>query len=325
MRAAVLLLAVAACGRDAAPTRAVGPSSAVSPTIVEAQPAGADDAVVATVNGHPVYGSCVAAQAAAHALEARAALDQCVAFELLAQEAEARGLRADVEVGEAWRRELVRAVIDDDLGEIDTFDELPRAFLDRIEFDEKQRPFLHRPEMRAAYFVRAAVAKTAKPGGAEDEAARALAQAIYDELRDRDDVLRDDLVETGTRLAAERGMPEIQTEPEPYFTPPDDSSPVRAAVPPFRNALYALPAIGTVHAPVRTKWGWDVILWHDTLPAADLTEQMLGAAMRGYFVVWSDAIARTLGRTWTIDEALLASLAEPETATTAQAGAPESP
>jgi len=55
-------------------------------------PAGPGDAVVATVGGRPVWASCVAAQAARGTRTRRAALGECVDFELLAQAAEARGV-----------------------------------------------------------------------------------------------------------------------------------------------------------------------------------------------------------------------------------------
>jgi len=321
MRAALLLLALAACGGETTPpARSDGPTSAVSPTSAEARPAGPDDVIVASIDGHPVYGSCVAAQAAGHGLDARAALDQCLAFELLAQEAERRGLRADLDVGEAWRRELVRAVIIADLGTLTSFEQLPPAFLASVKYDE-QKTFFHRPEIRVAFYVRAEFPKKTKvpEGSPLDLAAKELADAIFAELGDAEGVLSTELVEVAERLAKQRGAPPPDRPKDPYEVPPEGSG-VKTAIKEFRDAIYALPAIGRIHAPVRTKWGWDVILWNDTLPAADFTQQIFQADLRRYFVPWSDGIARGLGLTRSVDDELFKRLyGDADAAPTAQA------
>lgn len=305
------LLVLAACGRGAAPpASAPTPASAVSPTMADPAPASATDVVVAKVGGHPVYASCVEAQAAHGHLDANAALDECVAFELLAQEAERRGLRADLDVADAWRRELVRGVIVEDLRRLETFDDLPPELLKAVKFEAEQKPFLHRPDMRAAWYVRAPVPKNTVLGSPVDDQAKALADAIYAEVAGRDDVTAPELIAIGERVAKDRGDPPPFHEAKPKITP-QESGVVRAAVKEFRDALYALPAIGTVHAPVRTAWGYDIILWHDTVPGEDLTEQIFEADVRSYFIPWSDAIARELGVTTSIDDARLATLAEP--------------
>jgi hypothetical protein len=309
MRAAVLL-ALAACGRgSSAPERAVGPTSAVSPTTLEVQPA-ADDFVVANVNGQPVYGSCVAAQAAGHGLDARAALDQCVAFELLAQEAERRGLRDDLDVGDAWRRELVRAVIREDLGKLTSFDQLPPAFLASIKFEEQKNLF-QRPEIRVSQYVRCKVPKKTPEGAPEDLAARDLCEAIFAELGDDEGVLAPELFEVAERIAKVKGAETPEHPAKPYVVFPEDAK-VKKTEKEFHDAIYALPEIGRLHAPVRTRNGWDVILWNDTIPPADVTQEIFHADLRKYFIPWSDGIARGLGVTPWIDEALLATLAEPD-------------
>jgi hypothetical protein len=262
------------------------------------------------VNGRAVHASCVAAQAQAHGLDAKAALDECIAFELLAQEAEARGLRGDVEVGEAWRRELVREVITADLGVLETFDDLPPAFLKSIDF-EKQKTYLRRPEIRVAQYVRCAFPKQKRiPEGAPlDLEMRALCDAVWAEVEPQGILLPAELFAIADRVTTARGLPALERPKDPYPVPPADSG-VQGAVPPFRDALYALPEIGAVHPPVRTKFGWDIILWHDVIPAADLTQEIFTADVRKYFVPWSDGIARQLGVTYDIDDELLGTLVE---------------
>ena len=106
MRLAALALCAAACGSSSPPAQPAGP-----PAQLVAAPAGASDGVVAHVNGRPVYGSCVSAQAAAHKLDAKGALRECIDFELLAQAAEAKGLALDHDVAYATKTSLVSRVL----------------------------------------------------------------------------------------------------------------------------------------------------------------------------------------------------------------------
>ena len=100
---ATLLLAIAACGGSSGPSPVPPPASSARPApLVIATPRLTDgDVEVARVNGRPVWSSCVATQAAgagsAEQLR-RDALDQCIAFELLAQ------ARADAKAGKPRNR-----------------------------------------------------------------------------------------------------------------------------------------------------------------------------------------------------------------------------
>src|SRR5439155_20343050 len=108
MRQLVLVsfgLGLVACGSSKAPPppTPTGPPAAWLPTTAP------DDVQVATVNGKPVWGSCVTAQAA-HATSKQDALKQCIDFELLAQEANAHGIATDPDVALATRTALVSQV-----------------------------------------------------------------------------------------------------------------------------------------------------------------------------------------------------------------------
>ncbi len=302
---AFALLALAACGNGSSAPRTTGPSSAVSPTVAEAQPDGADDVVVATVNGKPVYGSCVAAQAAGHGVDARAALDQCVAFELLAQEAEARGLLADLDVADAWRRELVRAVIQTDLGSITSYDQLLARFPDKTA--REHVAFQHRPEMRVAYFVRAELKRKDGPGSPAEIAAGEVMQAVYDELASVEGLMPADLVEVAQRIGTAHGG--VKVSSGDIATTREKVPGVRVAIPQYRQALYEIPEIGRIHTPIRVDgYGWDVILWSETLPALDMTQTLLDSDLRRYFDPWTDQLAAGLGITYDIDDAKLAAV-----------------
>jgi len=61
-----------------------------------------------------------------------------------------------------------------------------------------------------------------------------------------------------------------------------------------------IPAVGEVSPPIRTKWGWDVILFHDQITPREITRDELVAEMlpdlrRSYFVKWVDQIAKSRG------------------------------
>jgi hypothetical protein len=302
----VLAATAAACGSDARPAgpSAPPPSSTVPPT-AEAQPRGPDDLVVATVAGRPVYASCVQAQAEHLGLDVRAALDQCVDFELLAQAADARGLRADPDVIDAWRREMARAVIRAELTPITKLGDLPPEFVEPLL--ARRGKFLHRPVIRLAHFVVIDVPKHAVLDGPEDTAAREAAERVYADLAFDQGVLPDELFAATDRHTA--GLTVTRSK-EPYPTPATGDSPVRAAVPPFRNALYAIPEIGMVSPPVRTQWGWNVILWWDTWPEADLSASFFLSARQTWFQRWADQLGASLGLQPWIDQERLAGLAE---------------
>ncbi len=302
--ASQLAVLAAACGSDARPEAPSQPPPVAPPT-VEAAPRDADDLIVARVDGRPVYASCVEAQAEHLGVDVRAALDQCIAFELLAGAADARGLRDDPEVIETWRREMVRTVIRADLSPIARLEDLPEEFLTPLL--EARGAYRYRPLMRASYYARVEVPETAAPDGPEDRAARAVADAVYAELGEQPGLLPDELVAATERHAGGLEVSHIAT---PYLTPERDDMPVQVAVPEYRKALYAIPEIGRISPPVRTRWGWDLILWWDTLPATDFSESFFAAARQNFFQMWAGRIARQLGlKTW-IDEALLAGLVE---------------
>jgi len=77
MRLVVCALFVLACGGSSEPTQR--PATGVEAIATQQ---GAGDVIVAQVNGRPVWGSCVTAQSRGKSKQA--ALDECVAFELLA-------------------------------------------------------------------------------------------------------------------------------------------------------------------------------------------------------------------------------------------------
>ena len=64
---------------------------------------------------------------------------------------------------------------------------------------------------------------------------------------------------------------------------------------------------------MRTKWGWDVIVWTSDVPATDPPEADVIAALLpdvkvAYFGRWVDGIARSLGIHVTLDKDNVAKL-----------------
>lgn len=286
------LVLVTACGSSVAPSTAT--SQDISPV---APPASASDVAVAKVNGRPVWGSCVAAQLGRGAPDRARALDECIAFELLAQEAEVRGFAADPEVVDATRTALVSALIA-------AFEERYRTPADLGErmtkvLDENAWR-MHRPELRASTYVRVDVAKDADP--AADAEARAVSERIAARLADERGLLPAHLTAAAEEITASAGTT-FSTENVRLMQ-------IEALVASYADALFAIPEIGRVSPPVRTPWGWDVILWTDTLPPREQTRDELAAEIlpdlrRSFFQVWVNDIIREQKVQIAVDDAQL--------------------
>ncbi|MBA3499987.1 MAG: hypothetical protein M4D80_03880 [Myxococcota bacterium] len=299
MRLVVCAVFVIACGGTPEPTKRSG--TGVSPI---AQQQGADDVIVAQVNGRPVWGSCVTAQSKGKAPQAalREALDECVAFELLAQAADARGLTTDPDVIEATRNALVNRVVE--VGFEDKYksaDDLKEILDKHI---ERNKGRLSRPEVRSSTYVRLPLTKPL--ADAEDPPPK--------------------LVELAKKLAGERGMmtTHLRAAVDGVFgaqSPPPEVTevglfPKDALVPGYADRLFAIPEVGRIHPEVfRTRFGWDVILLTGVSPAKTYTREEAAAeafpeVRTAYFNVWVDQIARALGVKIKIDPAQVAKLDE---------------
>lgn len=241
--------------------------------------------VVAKVNDIPIYADCVERQAVAHQLSAAAALDECISFELLAQAAFARGLASNRDVIESWRLETARAFIDKEFAErIASGADLPKALVNAA-YDKYLMRF-QRPEYRVAVYVRAEIPKKNKDPLIES-AAKTLAMEIYSAVADKRNMTADELYAFATEVAGQR----------PIAKGPPFDFPLRGrAVPEFADAAFSIPEPGRVAPPVRTKWGWDVILLTDILEAVDIdrataAEQMFEALRPREFLAWTSRLS----------------------------------
>lgn len=284
------------CGGSAPadePSIAAAPLAPTGPVAATAE--GDGDAVVAKVAGLPVYASCVEHQAAALRAKdpaaatldepalRRRALEECVGFELLAQEAATRGLGADPAVAEAQRQAAVNRFVEREIDDkVRTAAELPPPFWARVL--DRYRWRMHRVDYRASSFVRFTVPAKEPQGGPADRAAQAAAERVAKALAGERGLFPRHLVEAARQLAPGQPMEEGNA-------PLTDAD---RLVPAYSKALFALPEVGRITPAIRTEWGWDVVLLTEHLPPRDITEAQLGDELfpeirLGYFAVWSKA------------------------------------
>lgn len=282
-RASLCLLVVAACGGASSGPPPAAVRAAIS---AEAPRASADDLEVARVGDRPVWASCVVAQAQRQHLTREAALDQCVAFELMAQEAERRGLATAPEVVDATKTALVSREIE--LAFEDTY----RTPADLGEFMrkivDKNAWRMHRPDVRSSAYVRINVPKQATP--AQDAQAKAAAQKIADAVVGEPGLLDVHLLDFAHRAAPGVDFAHAEVSPRPR----------EALDPSYGDALYGIPEIGRAVGPVRTPWGYDVILWTGGLPPketprAELEAEMFAEVRRGFFPEWVAQLVKEHG------------------------------
>lgn len=319
MRAALsLVVLAAACGGGGGARSAPARTGPVDPT---AAAAGPDDVVVARVDGRPVYGSCVAAQAAAHRLDRRAALDECVAFELLAGAASARGLAADPEVAAAARAAAATRLVDVEFSaRYRQWSDLPAQLTGPAL--EQNAARMNRPESRASFLVRLEIGDGDAGGPLDLAAGEAIARA-YQTLAARADLFPPD-VEAAAKAAASADPALAAAMARPDATTkvvgvrPDPTAADAGLREYYRKALFAIPAIGQVAPPVRSPWGWDLILWTDVRKPPPMTRDQLAASLfEGlrvrWFGIWSTGLAKQ-HRITVADEATLQKLWGPPAA-----------
>ncbi len=279
-RAPILALAAAlvaaACGGEEEASRARA-QPARSPAIAtRADPAGRTP--VATVNGEPVYADCVAVQASAAGIDLQAALQRCIDFELLAQEAARRGLLADRDVLEARRTEMVRALVEEEFAPtLDDGSDVPADDLRWLWGSQLRRRY-NKPERRRATYCRAPVAEDARADGPEDRQARKLAEGMYAALSAMRDL-------EPQRFAAlcwmVSGGAEVKTTASPTRPFSRDGRHDRGRyAEDFAGAAFTVAAVGGVSRPTRTSWGWDVVLVTEILPAEARTFEQAEPEMR---------------------------------------------
>lgn len=282
------VLLACSCTADRVPPP---PPASAPATVSPSTPESVGDSVVARINGQPVYASCVAHQArAAQAASPSASfdeirrhsMDECIGFELLAQRAATYAMAPAVL--DARKVAAVRRLIESEF-ELPSGrpKDLPPAFSARVL--ERNRWRMQRVEYRASFFVRFTVAKNA--GVAADRAAHDVALRVAEQLAGQRGMFPEHVTAVARRVSGSQPMEQGTA---------DLADPQRL-VKPYSDALFSIAEIGSTSAPVRTEWGWDVILWTDKLPARDITADQLAIELfdemrLGYFAVWSKSIGK---------------------------------
>ncbi len=281
MRAAMVLgLCAIGCGGNA-------PAPAVqSRALADAPAAGSDDFVVARVDGHPIWASCVAAQATRTHGERAAALRDCIDFELLAWRAAARGLLDDPDVRDADQTARVARLVDP------YEDAAPATELEPTYSKLLGRALLltRHPAFRGSGYVRIPVAAGA--AAEVDAHAHEVAARIASVLAAQHGLSDADLVPIAQPIAEAAGV-----TVDHQLVPPTLAIGLDL---PYATALYGIAEVGRTAGPVRTKWGWDVVLFQQDVPAEDASDQVIHdhvivEARRVHFPLWVSAVAHTLG------------------------------
>lgn len=281
------------------------PAPRAAPVVIATPALTAGDFAVATVNQHPVWASCVATQAAgltgSEADRRRAALAQCEAFELLAQEAEQRGLADAPEVREAARAAQVNRLVELDFEQrYQTPADLKRP-IDLVMSKNEWR--MHILELRASTYARFIVPDKAPAD--VDARAHALADRLAAELAGQTGLYNVHLTEAAQRLAQGSDIKIESLDVKPMHQ--DD------LVDEYARALYGIPEVGQTSRAVRTKWGWDVVLWTGGVTAKERTRDEVVADLfpeirRRQFQLWVTQISRSLGVKIDIDQANVAAM-----------------
>ncbi len=222
--------------------------------------------IVAEVNGEPVYDGCVATQAEAKQIDRRAALQECIDFELLAQAAREAGLLEHRNVLEVRKREAVRAMVDREFGQTFSSPEgLPIEDVRRL-YETSKRGFVHAAERTTSY-CRAEVEKKTERGSELDVLAEEKITSFYNDLRGVRGLTRDEF----NRLCALINA----TSAEPFTTRRNGP-----AVREYAEASFSISEIGMVSKPIRHKWGWDVLLLERIIPARNTPFEEAEAELR---------------------------------------------
>jgi parvulin-like peptidyl-prolyl isomerase len=209
--------------------------------------------VVSTVDGASIGVAEVQALARAGGLAPAAALARLEAERLLAKEAGRRGYGALWETHRVGRQALVQALLSRDI-EAQRVDEADI----RAAYDSGRARF-ETPEKRTATHLLALVPKGARDE--QDRAAREFCQTAIRQLSfaaDRQAVLAQLKAASSALFAVKvEDLPEVAND--------------KSFVPEFQRALFSLSAPGVVEEPVKTEFGWHVIVVTAIRPATHVS------------------------------------------------------
>jgi len=283
VRRVPLLVLLVACGRHEPP-----PAAATAGEHFEGDwsPKPVENAeVVATVNGAAIYAADVVRQAAAQNQTAAQALDTLVSAELLAQEARRRGLTDDPDVVDARKKVRVRRLVETMfLPGFRSPADVPKDEVEKILRSPTARYHFDHGEQRLVGWARVEVANNASPQ--EEARAREVAAGFTALARAAQPKNKDDLLNLVTLYDRKMGGGDIARE-------------IGGMVSEFGEAAFALGRMGEVSDPVRTRWGWDVLILFGVKPErhasreeaiAEVRDGLFDSSRREAFLRWADGL-----------------------------------
>lgn len=263
---AAAMVVIAGCSSESAPKAMHTGARAPIDELIE-DPAGREP--VAKVNGVAIYGDCVQRQAEAHGLSKQAALGECIDFELLAQAADDPRYLLLPEVQEPATQEMVRSFLSQNYpyGSAATLpDKLVKALWKQVSPSR-----YNRPELRDIVFCRIALPEDASAQSEEAKRAEAYLRGVYKQLKGRKELASDDL------FAACYGPIDLpEGEARPYEAAGIESLTLNTFSPrpraqydaQFHATVFDGPQVaGMVLPPLLSRFGWDLILLTQIIPA----------------------------------------------------------
>jgi hypothetical protein len=244
---------------------------------------------VAEVNGDTIWDVDVARHAAARHLDARAALGELVELELLAQEAQRRGLADDPQVAEARRQARVRALIGRDFAAVFASPaDVPQADIDTAWSNPRVYLRYNHALYHEVRFVRIELGKDAPP--AEVEAARVKMERLRAAVLAAHPDSKEAFGDAAVAAANAQGF---------GLKPQDFSVTERGAVKEFYDAAMALTKPGDLSPVTRTPWGWDLLYLYNIIPeihqnqaqaTPDLRQHIYEESRSQSFLAWVDKL-----------------------------------
>ena len=254
---------------------------------------GADAVAVAEVNGDTIWDVDIARHAAARHLDARAALDELIDLQLLAQEAKRRGLADEPQVAEARKQARVRALISSGFAALfNSPADVPQADIDVAWSNPRVYLRYNHQLYHEVRFIRLDVPKESTPAEIEDlrqkmEKIRAAVIAAHPDSKEA-------FGDAAVAAARELGVP---------VKPQDHSATERGTVKEFLDAAMALTQPGDISPVTRTEWGWDLLYLYNIIPAIkqskeqatpELRQRIFEESRRQSFLAWVDKLVHAV-------------------------------
>lgn len=263
---AVLVVSLMSCQRAA-----VLPADKLPPL-----PPPPEEQIVALVGGRPISAAQVAQQVQATRTSPKEALDALIRGEILAQEAEARGLASHQQVKQAAKQEMVRRF----LAETFEKDVTPQKAVSEEAMQkayERNKPRLVHPDVRFLHQL----LLTGPPE--KDAQVQALAQEVQRAAAATRTTEEFDQIAEKFRDAAKAQQASIDLQM-------GATSRYGMTIEEFAKAAFELKKIGDVSPVVKTRFGYHIVRYEKLTPAENVTYEQAKEKIR--LGLWPEAQTR---------------------------------